>query len=103
MGGPTNVVGTVDALVKVGRSNESQTFLVLTTPIAGYDVLLGQDYMQNVGCAIRISQAGCTLEIGQDSDNLVAKMHRPLHSSRLIHKESAFLLRPHGIPKYQRK
>jgi hypothetical protein len=36
MGGPTIVVGTVDALVKVGRSNESQTFLVLTTPISGY-------------------------------------------------------------------
>ena len=92
LGGTAQVLGAVHAPVKIGKSQESQRFLVLDSPIAGYDVLIGQDYMLQVGCAIRISTSGCQLEIGHDPAQLLARVHRPIHAGREVFRDSAYVL-----------
>jgi hypothetical protein len=63
VGGLNPVIGKVSAPVKVGRSYSDVDFLVLSQSISGFSVLLGQDYMQQVGCAIRVTRTMCCLEI----------------------------------------
>jgi predicted aspartyl protease len=74
VGGSSSVIGIVSTSVKIGKSYSDHHFLMLETPIAGYGVLVGQDFMQQVGCAIRITSAECVLEIGTDPKHLIAKI-----------------------------
>ena len=69
--------------VKIGKSQHVQLFHVLKEPLADFDVLLGQDYMNEVGFAIQISKLACTLMIGEDVLQPVAKVvrYRPLRDS----------------------
>jgi hypothetical protein len=67
--------------VKIGKSNTDHQFLILETPIAGYGILVGQDFMQQVGCAIRLTPTECVLEIGTDPTHLIAKIRRSLSHS----------------------
>jgi hypothetical protein len=66
--------------------------MVLKELIAGYDDLVGQDFTQQLGCA-KGKNTNCSLEIGQDSHRLIARISRPLHSSRQVFKEQAYVLR----------
>jgi hypothetical protein len=84
VGGQARVTGSTSTAVKVGKSHHTQTFVVLSKSIAGYDVLLGQDYLRSVGCAVRISPRSCDLEIGLDRDNLAARISRPLRESHAV-------------------
>jgi hypothetical protein len=52
VGGSSSVIGIVSISVKIGKSYSDHQFVILETPIAGYGVLVGQDFMQQVGCAI---------------------------------------------------
>ena len=45
IGGSATSVGTVTCPVKIGRFQAEQIFIVTTAPLAGYDCIVGQDYM----------------------------------------------------------
>jgi hypothetical protein len=81
VGGSSSVIGFVTTFVKIGKSYSNHQFLILATPIAGYEVLVGQDFMQQVGCAIRLSPTTCILEIGTDPKHLLASVRRSLSHS----------------------
>jgi hypothetical protein len=84
VGGQARVAGSISTAVKVGKSHHTQTFVVLSKSIAGYDVLLGQDYMRSVGCAVRITPRSCDLDIGLDRDNLAAHISCPIRKSHAV-------------------
>jgi hypothetical protein len=81
VGGSSSVIGVVRTSVKIGKSHTDHQFLILETPIAGYGILVGQDFMQRVGCAIRLTPTQCVLEIGTDPTHLIAKIRRSLSHS----------------------
>jgi hypothetical protein len=81
IGGAALVVGRTPLRIKIGKFQTDHAFQVLAKPIAGYDVLIGQDFMRAVGCAIRMYQQSCTLEIGPDSTALYARITRSLKDS----------------------
>jgi hypothetical protein len=84
VGGQARVTGRTSMAVKVGKSHHTQTFVVLSKSIAGYDVLLGQDYMRSVSCAVRITPRSCDLEIGLDRNNLAAPISHPIRESHAV-------------------
>jgi hypothetical protein len=50
VGGEVSVLGRLENTVKLGKKQAKQTFLVVQDPIAGYECLLGQDFLrQNCG------------------------------------------------------
>jgi predicted aspartyl protease len=46
VGGEVSVLGTLMTTVNLRKEQVSQTFLVLREPIAGYDCLLGQNFLK---------------------------------------------------------
>jgi hypothetical protein len=81
IGGKSNILGSATLPVKIGKSQHEHLFQVLKQPLAGFEVLLGQDYMKAVGCAIQLTKHLCTLLIGEDLSRPVAKVVRPLRDS----------------------
>jgi hypothetical protein len=81
VGGSSSVIRIVSTSVKIGKSHSDHHFLILHAPIAGYGVLLGQDFMQQVGVAISITSSECVLEIGTDPKHLIARIRRSLSQS----------------------
>jgi hypothetical protein len=81
VGGSSSVVGVVRTSVKTGKSYTDHQFLILETSIAGYGILVAQDFMQQVGCAIRLTPTECVLEIGTDPTHPIAKIRRSLSHS----------------------
>jgi hypothetical protein len=47
-------------------------------------MLLGQDYMCSVGCAVHITLRSCDLEIGLDRNNLAKRISHPIGESHVI-------------------
>jgi hypothetical protein len=84
LGGTPKGAGRVILPVKVQKSSHHQTFMVVESPIAGYDTMLGQDCMAAVGCAIRITTDYCALEVGSDPQSLVARLQRHMHDDSLL-------------------
>jgi hypothetical protein len=82
IGGTAEVLGFTSATVKVGASTHFQKFPVLSKQIAGCDTLPGQDYLIDVCAAVRLSHKACSLEIGEDPANLVARLTRPIRHSQ---------------------
>jgi hypothetical protein len=81
IGGAALVVGRTPLRMKIGKFQTDHSFQVLEKPIEGYDVLIGQDFMRAVGCAIRMYQQSCTLEIGPNSTAIYARITRSLKDS----------------------
>ena len=46
VGGRVTVIGTVETTIKLGKQQARQTFLVVKESVAGYDCLLGQDFLR---------------------------------------------------------
>jgi RNase H-like domain found in reverse transcriptase/Reverse transcriptase (RNA-dependent DNA polymerase)/Integrase zinc binding domain/gag-polyprotein putative aspartyl protease len=47
VGGEVSVLGAIESTVKLGKRQIRQVFLVIKDPIAGYDCLLGQDFLRS--------------------------------------------------------
>jgi hypothetical protein len=73
VGGTVSVIGTVTEKVKIGKRQDTQLFLVVKEPIAGYHVLLGQDYMAMNYVTLGFSPTSVRFEIGSGSDKVLMK------------------------------
>ena len=82
IGGAAQVVGTVQAPVKIGKSQKMQRFVVLAKPISGYEALLGQDYLSQRCAKIEFTDTHCTMSLQDERGPVVTS--RPLSSSRSV-------------------
>ena len=73
VGGTVSVIGTVSEKVKIGKRQDLQLFLVVKEPIAGYHVLLGQNFMARNYVTLGFSPTSVRFEIGTGSDQVVMK------------------------------
>ena len=71
VGGTVSVVGTVDQSVKIGKRQVDQHFLVVENPIAGYHVLLGQDFMAANYVSLHFTPTNVRFEIGTGSEKVI--------------------------------
>jgi hypothetical protein len=62
----------------------SRNFLVPSKPVSEYDILLGQDDVTDVCAEVRLSNTSCSLEIGEDPANLVARLAQPIRHSQAV-------------------
>jgi hypothetical protein len=91
VGGSSSVIGVVQTSVKIGKSYSDHQFFILKASIAGYVILVGQDFMQQVGCAIRLTSTECVLEIGTNPTHLIAKIRRSLSHSLEVNIDGGHL------------
>jgi hypothetical protein len=78
------VLGTVTTKVKIGKFQPNQEFLVVEGTIAGYDCLLGQDFLSPNGVAIVYSPSTVSVYFSCEDDILGPKvLHRSLTNSTL--------------------
>ena len=84
IGGAVSVLGTVTTKVKIGKFQPEQELLVVEGTIAGYDCLLGQDFLVPNGVAIVYSPSTVSVYFSCEEDNLGPKvLHRSLAQSTL--------------------
>ena len=83
IGGTATVLGHVTAPVKIGTSQVMQLFTVIDSPLSGYGVLLGQDYLRKVKCTIEFTDTHCQLRL--KSERGAVSLSRPLHDSVAVH------------------
>ena len=67
VGGEVSVRGTVTTSVKLGKQQVDQVFYVVKDPIAGYQCLLGQDFLAAHSCALLFSPTAVSLTVGGDA------------------------------------
>jgi hypothetical protein len=70
VGGTVSVVGTVDQAVKIGKRQVDQHFLVVEQPVAGYHVLLGQDFMAVNYVSLHFTPTNVRFDIGTGSEKV---------------------------------
>ena len=63
VGGQAPILGNVRCLVKIGKLQIDHTFLVVQDGIAGYEALLGEDFMKNQQCSVFYHEATVNLSI----------------------------------------
>ena len=73
VGETVSVIGTVSEKVKIGKRQDVQLFLVVKELIAGYHILLGQDFMAMNYVTLGFSPTSVRFEIGNGSDRVVMK------------------------------
>jgi hypothetical protein len=64
VGGRVTVIGTVETTVKLGKQQARQTFLVLKDSVAGYNCLLGQDFLRRNCGGIFFTEYSVNFAIG---------------------------------------
>lgn len=69
IGGRTVALGSIDLPVKVGKNAWNQEFLVVKEPVAGYDCLLGEDFLAAHDCGVFYSAGKVHLSIGSGPKN----------------------------------
>ena len=70
VGGEVRVLGTLESTVKLGKQQIRQVFLVVKEPVAGYDCLLGQNFLrQNCG-GIFFTEHSVSFALGCTSKNM---------------------------------
>jgi RNase H-like domain found in reverse transcriptase/Reverse transcriptase (RNA-dependent DNA polymerase)/Integrase zinc binding domain/gag-polyprotein putative aspartyl protease len=94
VGGEVSVLGRLDNTIKLGKHQVIQTFLVVQEPIAGYDCLLGQDFLrQNCG-GIFFTQHSVNFALGCDASGL----GQVIFSRRLIDGITSDCNREQSLP-----
>lgn len=63
VGGAVKVLGTVVCPVKVGKFQADHQFFVVEQPIAGYDALVGQDFLRSHECALSYTSTHIYLKL----------------------------------------
>ncbi len=82
VGGSMTALGTATVTIKIGKVQIQQRVLVLDAPIAGYDCILGQDFMRANSVGLVFSPYSITLTVGRDDDGKAqAQLVRRLDSS----------------------
>lgn len=82
VGGDSRVLGRLTTPVKIGKMQKEQSFVVLDSPIAGYEALIGQDFMLATNCTIAMTDSTCALTF--QSDGARTQLSRPLRCSRAV-------------------
>lgn len=82
VGGQVVILGHVTCPVKIGKYQADQRFAVVKQPIAGYECLLGEDFMQVNACGIIYTPISVSVQVGLDaSEQCMAKLTRRLDRS----------------------
>ena len=82
IGGAAAVAGHVNAPVKVGKVQLTHSLVVLEKPVAGYSVLLGEDYLRRTSGGVRFSQTHCYFDI--EFEGQTVHLSRPIQESRSV-------------------
>jgi RNase H-like domain found in reverse transcriptase/Reverse transcriptase (RNA-dependent DNA polymerase)/gag-polyprotein putative aspartyl protease len=64
IGGEVSVLGTLHSTVKAGKHHMNQKFVVVEEPIAGYDCVLGQDFLRATSSGIFFTPLAVHFAIG---------------------------------------
>jgi hypothetical protein len=67
IGGSVVILGKVTHPVKIGKFQITQSFSVVSEPIAEYDCLLGEDFFQDNSCAISFSLTSVEVHVGRNN------------------------------------
>ena len=82
IGGSVVILGHVQFPVKLGKFQGTQTFSIVSEPIAGYDCLIGEDFFAQYSCGILYSPLSVSVHVGCDEGNQpIALLSRRLDSS----------------------
>ncbi len=77
IGGAAQVAGSLVAPVKIGKMHHEHSFLVLSSPLGAYPVLLGQDFMSATNCSLHFTETHVRLTVGsQPNGQPVASLSR---------------------------
>ena len=88
LGGAIQPVGTTTAPVKIGKFQQEQRFIILGGDIAGYECLLGEDFLMNNSASLVYSPHRISLNIGVgNSNHPIASINRKLDNSVLTNTE----------------
>ena len=85
VGGAVVPVGYTTAPIKIGKFQSPQRFIILEGDIAGYQCLLGEDFMINHSASLVYSPTQISLVIGNDLPKPIASISRKLEMSILAH------------------
>ena len=85
LGGAVKPVGTTTASIKIGKFHAHQKFIFLQGHIAGYECLLGEDFMMIHSASLVYSPNRISLNIGmgKDGTSSIASINRKLYTSVL--------------------
>ena len=67
VGGEVRISGTVTTTIKLGKEQVDQLFYVVKEPIAGYQCLLGQDFLARHSCGLLFSPTKVSITIKGDA------------------------------------
>ena len=85
VGGAVKPIGVTTAPIKIGKFQAHQRFIILDGDIAGYQCLLGEDFMIVNSASLVYSPTRISLIIGEDHTKPLATITRKLDVSVLTH------------------
>ena len=80
LGGESSTLGTITCPVKIGKVHTSHTFIVVPNPIAGYQCLIGQNFLRDNHSCLQFSPERISLTFGEH-ENHRAVLTRKLSDS----------------------
>ena len=90
LGGAVTILGTLNTDIKIRKYHATQTFQVLEKSIAGYDILLGQDFLKENEVGIKFSDSMVQLSFGDPASKNFMTMKQSTEGSKpsLVHRDS---------------
>ena len=80
VGGTISTQGMIDLTLKLGKSHIKQQFLIISSAIAGYQCLLGQDFLSTHKCTISYGGSAVSLSLEVEGAQRLVSIRSLAHS-----------------------